>query len=610
MIKMEVLAPLVVAIPLLVAAFFACTSKVLPRFAADLLALCTSGVVMAFGALLLQASAKGTLVYWFGGWKPIGPAAIGIAFVIDPVAAGLVIFIAFLVTAAFIFAWRFFESVGALFHTLMTIFLAAMSGFCLSGDLFTLFVFFELMSVAAFALTAHKIESASIEGALNFAITNTIGALSILCGIALIYGRTGALNLAQIGRALPGLHSNQLITIAFSLLACGFLIKAAAVPFHFWLADAHAVAPTPVCVLFSGIMVELGVYGVFRLYWAVFDPVLHPCIDRVRLVFIVLGAITSIVGGLMCFWQRHIKRLLAFSTVAHVGMLLTGAGTLTAQGVAGAGLYLIGHGMVKGSLFMTTGMLLQKFGTVDELRLHGRAGGMNFIGIAFAVAGLGLAGFPPFGTFMGKALMEESAKHFGQAWVPWLFIIISALTGATVLRVAGWVFLGWGRTFSGDVHSPTVAEERETRGGRQLPGVMIAASALLAFLPASSGLLPGLAKTFQAAAERFTSTADYANAVLAGAFTGPIHATQPANLTASGLSFGFGAAVATVALALAGLFHAQLPGIIRGPAKIFTHSWSPLRHLHSGDVRDYVAWLSLGASIICAVIALVARHAA
>ena len=414
------------------------------------------------------------------------------------------------------------------------------------------------------------------------------------------------LNFAQVSRALPGLHSNELITVAFSLLTCGFLVKAAAVPFHFWLADAHAVAPTPVCVLFSGIMVELGLYGVFRLYWAVFDPGLHLYIGRLRLIFMLLGAATCVVGGLLCFWQRHVKRLLAFSTVSHVGMLLTGAGTLTAHGVAGAGLYLIGHGMVKGSLFVTSGMFLQKFGTVDQLRLHGRARGMKFVGVTFAVAGLGLAGFPPFGTFMGKALMEESAKHFGQLWVPWLFLIVSALTGAAVLRVAGWVFLGWGRTFAGDIHSPTAAEEREALGSK-VPSVMIATGALLAFLPACSGLLTGMARQFQAAAERFTSTTDYANAVLAGTFTGPIHATEPAELSLSGIIFGCGAAVATLALASGALFHAHLPLFIRAPARLFTYTCSPLRHLHSGDVRDYVAWLALGTACICGAVFLVCR---
>src|SRR4029079_6821014 len=112
-----------------------------------------------------------------------------------------------------------------------------------------------------------------LQGAINFAVTNTLGAYCVLIGIGLFYGRTGALNLAQIGQALAGHKPDGLVVVAFALVACGFLVKGAIVPFHFWLADAHAVAPTPVCVLFSRVMVELGLYGVARVYWTAFEGV-------------------------------------------------------------------------------------------------------------------------------------------------------------------------------------------------------------------------------------------------------------------------------------------------------------------------------------------------
>jgi multicomponent Na+:H+ antiporter subunit D len=484
-----------------------------------------------------------------------------------------------------------------------------MAGFCLSGDLFTLFVFFELMSVSAFALTAHKIEASSIEGALNFAISNSIGAFTMLWGIALLYGRTGALNLAQISRALATAPADGLVITAFALIASGLLIKAAVVPFHFWLADAHAVAPTPVCVLFSGVMVELGVYGVFRIYWTVFQPVLHPYEHGIRALFLGIGAVTGLVGALMCFWQRHIKRLLAFSTISHVGMIVAGAGMLTARGVAGAGLYVIGHGMVKASLFMCAGILLQCFGSLDEIALHGRGRDMKWAGLVVAIAGLGLAGFPPYGTYFGKALMEESADFFGQGWVAWMFTIVSALTGAAVLRIAGSVFFGWGKEPSGEAASPTEMETRETdKGGNKLPAVMIAMAGLLAVLPAASAFIPHLADAAQAAAERFVATGDYAHAVLDGASLGPIRSTENSGITAKGLMFGFGAAAAAVIVALATLWSDRLPRpIVRAFAFFPEKIVSPLRALHSGDIRDYVAWISIGILLFAIVLAVVCR---
>ena len=190
-----------VAVPLLAAAFLAAVNRHVPRWMADTFALLASISTCAGCALLMLQSSPQTIVYWFGGWTPRSGAAVGISFVIDPFGAGLAAFAAALVTVALIFSLRYFDSIGNLYHVLMMAFLGAMCAFCLTGDLFNLFVWFELMSAAAFALCGYKTEQAGpLEGSLNFAITNTIGAFLVLSGIGLLYGRTGALNMAQVGR--------------------------------------------------------------------------------------------------------------------------------------------------------------------------------------------------------------------------------------------------------------------------------------------------------------------------------------------------------------------------------------------------------------------------
>ena len=315
---MSQLFPLAVAVPLLVAAaLLACRSLLRrKRQVRGLVAVAASASVAVMLLVLTLRTGAGS-AYWFAGFRPSGGVAIGIDFTADPLSAGLACLGAVLMTAAMIFAWRYFTQVGTYFHVLMLTFLAGMTGFCLAGDVFDLFVWFELMGVSAYALTAYRPEERGpIQGALNFAITNSVGAYLSLTGIALIYGRTGALNMAQISRYVSTHHASGLVVIGFLLLITGLLVKSAIVPFHFWLADAHAVAPTPVCVLFSGVMVELGLYGIARVYWSMFGAGLGHR-DAITAVLLALGIATAVVGALFCFRQRHLKRLLAFAVQAH-----------------------------------------------------------------------------------------------------------------------------------------------------------------------------------------------------------------------------------------------------------------------------------------------------
>jgi multicomponent Na+:H+ antiporter subunit D len=567
----------------------------------DTVAVSAASAVLVLCAVLLSRVATQPVAYWMADFRPSHGVTIGISLSIDPFGAGLAAFSAVLVVAALVYSLRYFDAAGGLYHALMLLFGGAMAGFCLTGDLFNLVVFFELMGTAAYALTAHRIEErAPIQGAVNFAITNSIAGYAMFIGVALLYARTGALNMAQIGAALDGHHADALVVVAMVILFCGFLTKAAVVPLHFWLADAHAVAPTPVCVLFSGVMIELGVYAVARLYWVIFAGPMQAHAAALRAILVAFGVATALIGATMCFAQRHVKRLLAFSSISHVGVFICGVGLLAHRALAGVAIYVLGHGLVKAALFLCAGVLLHRFATIDEYELHGRGRQLWPAGALFALGGLLLAGMPPFTLFSGKSLLEAQASGAGYGWLVAVFTLVSAVTAGAVLRVAGRVFVGWGSSSGPDpqadpAHEPE-AEMHEERD-RTPPAMLAVPAALLAGAIAIS-LIPGAVPAIEQAAARFTDHPAYAAWVLHGT---AVHwpSLAPSHVSGDDVLYGLlstGGALAAAALAL---FGAPLRAILPDrPLAGWTRALWALRRLHSGHIGDYVAWWTAGASVL------------
>jgi multicomponent Na+:H+ antiporter subunit D len=610
---MDQLLALAVVVPLLAAAAVSAAGPLLGgrRRVLDAAAILVAACVAVMLMLIMFRTAGGDQVYWFAGFRPAHGIAIGIDFEAGPLSVGLASLAAVLVTAAMTFSWRYFERVSTYYHALMLIFLAGITGFCLTGDIFDLFVWFELMGVAAYALTAYRPEERGpIQGALNFAITNSVGAYLSLSGIAVIYGRTGALNMAQIGQYIGRHPPDGLVVVAFLLIISGLLIKSAIVPFHFWLADAHAVAPTPVCVLFSGVMVELGLYGIARVYWSMFGQALgHRA--AISHVFLTLGVLTAVVGALFCFRERHIKRLLAFSTISHAGMFLAGIAWLTPLGLAGTAVYVAGHGLVKAALFLCTGIILHRLGSVNETWLHGKGRPLRVTGVVFTLAGLGLADLPPFATFLGQGWIDDSAVTHGLPWVIAVFIVCTILTGGAVLRVAAGVFYGLGDAPSEDPGMAKAADEEksETDSGRQrTPLTMIIPPAVLVAAAIAMGFITPLGPAVQAAAIRFEDQAGYNATVLAGAHIAhpaAIAAAQSTGITAADVLTGVGSTAGSLILAFLALYWRRLP-LRRGyePGAGLT---APLRRFQSGIVNDYVTWIVFGLACIGGALAFIVR---
>ncbi|MEU6095269.1 complex I subunit 5 family protein [Streptomyces sp. NPDC047079] len=578
---MNHLLPLLVAAPLLGAGLLTACGRRLPRIAAESFGCAVSAGTAALATWLCLNSTP-PLTEWVGAWTPRDGTSVGIVLIGNGPGLGMAALASLLTLASLAYSWRYFDEPprrhAGSYPALMLLFQGGMCGFAITGDLFNAFVFFELMSAAAYALTGYRVEEAkAVQGALTFGVINSLGAYAMLMGIGLLYARTGELSLTHIGRGLDTHGGPDALTLAaFVLVMTGLLVKAATAPFHFWLPDAHAVAPTPVCMLLSGVMVELGVYGVWRVYGAVFSgPGGIPAADLER-ALTVLGVLTGVVGALMCWFQRHVKRLLACSTIAHMGLFLVGIGSLLPEADDGVALYLLGHAGAKAALFACTGLLLDRFGSVDEHALHGRGRPLRGVAVMFVLGGLALAGLPPFGTSLGKAVTEEAVG--GPLTV--VYLLVSAVTGGAVLRVAARVFYGLGpQPRDGSAYETTgTGEEPETRHRlSRIPDTMTAVPALLLAGSLAVGVVPG----FAGIVARSVNEAGSGGALAS------------AHWTVAGVLLGVVSTAGALALAAIAVTRPELLG---------ERPWTwPLRRLQSGHIGDYVAWVLLGTALLGAL---------
>ena len=605
--------PLSVVVPLAGAALMAGFSRLLPRWARDLIAIAVALTTTALTLILVASSAGHPMIYWFSGWRPSGRMVIGIDYVVGPLGAGMASLAGVLASAALVYTWRYFDSARGRHHALVLIFLAASVDFCLTGDLFNLFVAFELVAVAAFALTGYNAgHPAPLQGAINFAVTNSLGGMSVLMGVGFLYARTGSLNLAQIGQALTGRHADGLIVVAFALLTGGFLVKAAVVPFHFWLPDAYGSAPIPVCVLFAGVMSELGLFGVIRVWDTVFSGLAGEPGPRMRAVLLGLGILTALIGAVMALAQVHLKRMLAFVTMSHLGIYLIGVGLLTPLGLAGASLLVIGDGLAKSALFLGVGVVQHQRASVSETKLRGRGRGLAVTGVTIVLGALVLADLPPFISSAGHALLVVAAD---QAGLPWMEIVIALaviLSSGAVLRAAGRIWLGWGASESSRPDTgtaddpgeeaedqPDTADGRERSGRlRRVPLTMVLPPLALLAIGFGLGLTSGIEEHAASAGTAFSDRTAYAAAVLGGSMPAGGRVAVPAAPAASagGVLADLGQVLA--ALGVAGIaLDRRAVGLRRALAA--GTGW--LRRLHSGLVGDQVTWLAAGLALLAAL---------
>jgi multicomponent Na+:H+ antiporter subunit D len=508
---------------------------------------------------------------------------------VDAASALLVLLAALLTAAAIAFSARYLEEVGARYYALMLVFLAGATGFCLTGDLITLLIFGELMSASAYRLGKYKSEEHAPLAAHNFLVSDASGAVLILAGTALLWMRTGALNFAQIGRALEG-RSDTLVAGAFALLVCGFLVKAAIAPFHFWLPGLNAAVPAPVAVLISGVMVELGLYAIARLYWTIFSGPFEPHQNELRALLASFGAVTALAGAALCYSQRDLKRLLAFATVSHMGIQMLGIALLTRQALAGVAIYVIGHAAIKSGLFLAAGIVLYRAGTLDEVELAARHRLLPGIAALLLAGAAGLAGAPPFGTFWGELMIGGSAHVLRNPWIDWTVFLAGAATAGAIFRFTARAFFGWGPK----AHAQ-MSDRRAAEMARPLtPASMALPAAVLILIGLFAGLMPGVTGDAESVATYFQDREAYARRVLDRLTPYPPSVgDQPA--LPGDYTRGLGTLAAALAVAGATLRWRSVRNVagLRMAARV-------LKAAHNGVVIHSVMWVMVGAAVFSA----------
>jgi len=387
-------------------------------------------------------------IYKVGTWS----IPLGINLVKDGLASLMLLAISTVSVAAMLFSGQYMEqyTVKPKFLSLFLLMIAGMNGVVLSGDIFNVFVFLEVASIASYALVGFGCEPQELEAAFKYTILGSVGAALILLGIGLLYGNTGTLTFAYLSEAIGRGGMTYGVSFALALFIAGFALKGALVPFHAWLPDAHQSAPAPVSAMLSGVLIKaLGVYMLARLLFNVYGMSL-----TIGRVLIGLGVLSMVVGVFLAVGQWDFKRLLAYHSISQMGYVIMGiglGGLIMAQGgnpaIASlailAGLFhLLNHAVFKSLLFLSSGAVEMATGTRELKRLGGLIHKMPFTRATCTVASAAIAGVPPFSGFWSKLLLVIATVQAQLYWLTAVTLAVSLVTLISFLKVQRYVFLG------------------------------------------------------------------------------------------------------------------------------------------------------------------------
>ena len=385
-------------------------------------------------ALVRQAASGEITYYALGDWQP----PFGVVLVLDRLSALMVLLTSLLAVGAVVFACGGDDEKGSNFHGLFQWQLLGISGAFLTGDLFNLFVFFEVLLLASYALLLHGGGKARIQASVHYVVLNLAGSSLFLIAVGILYGATGTLNMADMGDKLASLPAERegLVTAGALMLLVVFGLKAAILPLYFWLPRAYAAAPAPVAALFA-IMTKVGIYAILRVYSLIFGEQAGGLVALEQPWVWWLALATLAAAGVGVMAARDLRLLVAYLVLISVGTLLAGVGMRSVEGTSALLYYLIHTTLVTGGLFLLAEMIGLQRGKPGTRIVKGRPLVQgNALAITFFISAIAVVGMPPLSGALGKAMVLVAAEGTQRVWL-WPLLLLASLASLIALSRAG-----------------------------------------------------------------------------------------------------------------------------------------------------------------------------
>ena len=453
-------------------------------------------------ALFIAVWQDGVIAAQMGNW----PAPFGITLVVDLLSAVMVLITAITGLAVAVYALADIdtrrEALG--YHALFQVLLAGVCGAFVTGDLFNLYVWFEVMLIASFGLLVLGGSKAQLDGGIKYVVLNLVSTAMFLTGIGLLYGITGTLNMADLHRAIGDVENQALVTVIAVLFLVAFGIKAAVFPLFFWLPASYHTPPVAVSAIFAGLLTKVGVYALIRMFTLVFTT----DTDYTHDLLLVVAVLTMITGVLGAAAQNEFRKILSFHIVSQIGYMVLGLALFTPLALVGAVFYLVHHIIVKANLFLVSGVAKRLTHSFDLDNMGGLYKSSPLLAVLFLIPALSLAGFPPLSGFWAKFLLVKASLDIGAYVVAAAALVVGLLTVYSMTKI--WAEAFWKPQPVGPSPKLTMLN-----AGDRIK--LLAPIATLAALTLVIGFFPEPFVTFaERSAAQLLNPDAYVNAVLGG----------------------------------------------------------------------------------------------